>query len=276
MYGITLATLSFLSILACSGAWRQWNYSVNWWADAAGVSDSAKVAGKKLQWENEWATLVWGSGKSELGTIPRPRRGHSMVIVQTAAESVLFKGATYIVMFGGRDLDSTYMHIPKTFNVVTVNGTLEFTTYDEKPVNPCSDTKGKYYSAAERAGCENVTSTIDIGVIYNDVWAYKLCPIGNSTNVNETEAKRFFDGPCEGSGWELWHPGALQGGCTIELGIEVCDVPSERYNHASVMFNDGAMYVYGGYSQRCSDYCDDMWFFDIYMQVQLTVCNICS
>ena len=24
------------------------------------------------------------------------------------------------------------------------------------------------------------------------------------------------------------------------------------------------MYVYGGFSQRCGDYCDDFWMFDIY------------
>ena len=23
------------------------------------------------------------------------------------------------------------------------------------------------------------------------------------------------------------------------------------------------MYVYGGYSQRCGDYCDDLWAFDV-------------
>ena len=33
------------------------------------------------------------------------------------------------------------------------------------------------------------------------------------------------------------------------------------------MYDDGCMYVYGGYSQRCEDYCDDMWLFDIYLQV---------
>ena len=75
-------------------------------------------------------------------------------------------------------------------------------------------------------------------------------------------------GPCEGSGWLLWHPGALQGGCEIDLGVEKCKVPSERYNHGAVMFADGVMYVYGGYSQRCSDYCDDIWLFDVYMKVR--------
>ena len=33
------------------------------------------------------------------------------------------------------------------------------------------------------------------------------------------------------------------------------------------MYTDGCMYVYGGYSQRCEDFCGDMWFFDIYLQV---------
>jgi hypothetical protein len=53
----------------------------------------------------------------------------------------------------------------------------------------------------------------------------------------------------------------------IQLGIEVCTVPSERYNHASAMFDDGTLYVYGGFSERCQDYCDDLWMFDIYLKV---------
>ncbi len=90
--------------------------------------------------------------------------------------------------------------------------------------------------------------------MYNDVWAYDL------------KCERYFDGPCEGSGWTILHPGALQGGCSIQLGTEVCTVPSERYNHGAVFFEDGLMYIYGGISQRCGDYCDDMWVFDIYMK----------
>lgn len=48
--------------------------------------------------------------------------------------------------------------------------------------------------------------------------------------------------------------------------FQVCTVPSERYNHGSVYFEDGTMYVYGGFSQRCADYCDDIWMFDIYLK----------
>lgn len=183
-------------------------------------------------------------------------------------------------------------------------GTLRFTTYDERPVNPCNDVEKKYYDENEYVGCDFSTSgQIDVGQIYNDVWAYKLC------NANGTDPERGFDTACKDTGWVLWHAGALQGGmlmyicmfiyntvllnfmkvliefcadsagfftyctyytigCTIQLGIEVCTAPSERYNHASVMHDDGTLYVYGGFSQRCGDYCDDIWFFDIYQKVR--------
>jgi len=36
--------------------------------------------------------------------------------------------------------------------------------------------------------------------------------------------------------------------------------------HGSAMFDDGTLFVYGGFSQRCVDYCDDMWYFDIYLK----------
>lgn len=68
------------------------------------------------------------------------------------------------------------------WNIYSSSGTLEFTTYDEKPVNPCQDKQGLYYTAAERSGCTNESiANITIGIIYNDVWAYKLCPINSST-----------------------------------------------------------------------------------------------
>lgn len=38
------------------------------------------------------------------------------------------------------------------------------------------------------------------------------------------------------------------------------------------MHADGTMYVYGGFSQRCADYCDDVWFFDIYYKVRVLWC----
>lgn len=90
-----------------------------------------------------------------------------------------------------------------------MNGTIVFTTYDERPVNPCNDPANDYYSVEEQkeANC-NFTSAslVDIGLIYNDVWAYKLCnPVGDNP-------ERGFDTPCKETGWLLWHAGAPQGG----------------------------------------------------------------
>ena len=82
-------------------------------------------------------------------------------------------------------------------------------------MSACNDKENKYYTVAEQSGCANSTEFVNIALTYNDVWAYKLC---NSTGES---ADRDFDGPCNSTGWELWHPGAPQGGCTIELGIEV-------------------------------------------------------
>lgn len=42
-----------------------------------------------------------------------------------------------------------------------------------------------------------------------------------------------------------------------------CKVPSERWRQGAALFDDNTMIVYGGYSQRCGDYCDDVWSFDL-------------
>ena len=34
-----------------------------------------------------------------------------------------------------------------------MNGTIEFTTYEDKPVNPCADPSNVYYTAADQANC---------------------------------------------------------------------------------------------------------------------------
>jgi hypothetical protein len=67
------------------------------------------------------------------------------------------------------------------FNLFQTNETIRFTTYTDKPVNPCNDKTGEYYTIEQRnrIGCDNTTdySMIDVGVFYNDVWAYKLCGV---------------------------------------------------------------------------------------------------
>ena len=88
---------------------------------------------------------------------------------------------------------------------------IEFTTYEDKPVSPCFDTENLYFSKQDQidALCTGNESAVVVGTFYNDVWIYDL------------KCNRYFDGPCEGTGWTIMHPGALEGGCNIQLGIEV-------------------------------------------------------
>ena len=249
-------------------AWNRWEYSPQW---------SALSPEGALAIEQEWFS-IWGAptAGSNDPPAPRPRRGHSLVLYQSPNAYPYF-GDTYIVMFGGRDNDENTTHVPKTYDLESINGTLQFTTYDQKPVNPCSDVNGTYYTAEERSACSNSSdpNIIPVGVYYNDVWAYKLCnkygccliSFVTSHYFRSTPPYRYFNGPCVNNSWVLWNPGAHQGGCEYKLNILVCTTPSERYNHGAVVFEDGAMFVYGGYGQRCADYCDDLWMFDLSLRV---------
>ena len=110
---------------------------------------------------------------------------------------------------------------------------MTFTTYNDKPVNPCNDYNNTYYTVLQQkqAGCKDIqvnqTSKVDynyysqvqVGVFYNDVWAYRMC--GYKTNHSSNQPGRYFDTQCEGEGWLNWHPGALEGGCQFELGTLV-------------------------------------------------------
>ena len=53
----------------------------------------------------------------------------------------------YLILFGGRDNDDWVNHVPKTYDVTEVNGTLSFKTYDQKPLDPCADPNHLYYQA---------------------------------------------------------------------------------------------------------------------------------
>eukprot|EP00605_Chrysophyceae_sp_TOSAG23-4_P000108 GSChrysophyteH1.ASY1.ANO1.118.1 assembled CDS len=356
-YGVLIFSL----ILLVNG-WNEWKYSTRWSeteeASRTHCSPDCDVCTSQADcdkdescvWQEDMNRCVgatqsnwqifWGERPApgfELSPedAPRPRRGHSMMTFYDKSNSFAYRGATLVFMFGGRDNEAKFEHIPRTYNVAKVNGTVVFTTYRDKPVNACNDIEEKYYTSEERAGCNfTESSRINVGIFYNDVWAYKMCersiepqstpgygPLDGSIkaavdsllpkvelgsnpsdNVDGTyldvpidcvfcththltsgtpeqallfdrtaalqnaSPKRYFDEPCEDGGWLLIHPGAPEGGCVIQLGILVCNVPSERYGHASAMFDDGTFYVYGGFSQRCADYCDDLWLFDIYLK----------
>lgn len=81
---------------------------------------------------------------------------------------------------------------------------------------------GTYYTAQQRSHCLNSTDYTDItiGMFYNDVWAYRLCPLAKHSNQTGGHV-RFFDEPCVSEGWVVWHPGAREGGCVIQLSATV-------------------------------------------------------
>ena len=96
-------------------------------------------------------------------------------------------------------------------NLMQINGTNTFTTYDQKPVSACYDLTNAYFTKEQQiiAGCTGNETHITVGTFYNDVWAYNM------------QCNRYWNGPCEGTGWVIWHPGAREGGCSVELGILV-------------------------------------------------------
>lgn len=270
--GVSLLFLSFFLLFLVHGCdgWSKWDYSTLWSEDATDV----QIAGILNNWYNTWGTRQVNDSATQP---PRARMGHTLVKAVIMDPDPTVPDEIYVVMFGGRDNDNNTEHIPRTYDVEIVDGRIAFTTYDQKPVSPCNDAEEQIYwtlTEEEKQAClDDPIDKINVGVIYNDVWAYKITgPRHGLSGKNidrdriEPGCDRYDDDACEDSGWVLWHPGAREGGCLIQLGIEVCNVPSERYHHGAAMFVDGCMYVYGGFSQRCQDYCDDIWFFDIYMK----------
>ncbi|CAM9543031.1 unnamed protein product [Phaeothamnion confervicola] len=220
-----------------AAAWRMWE-------DNSDTTDAWKE--------------VWG-----LDSGPRGRTGHSMV---------LHNNDTVVVLFGGRDNEIQREHVPKTYEIERVNGSLEFVAYNDKPVLTCQANALADGTASNdtcaldvvRKRCHDpaghgltvrrpLSGLVTVGLYYNDVWVYDL------------NCSRRADAPCpDGSGWRVLHPGSRQGGCEYDdSGNSVCTTPGERWGHGAAMFDDGTMLVYGGYSQLCSDYCDDLWLFDL-------------
>lgn len=97
-------------ISKCIG-WNQWEYSVQW------DPDPSEVAVKVKTWNDTWFNRYYKGDQSA----PRPRKGHSLGIIKTDIRSDKYLGATYLVMFGGRDNDQIAEHIPKTYNVQNVS-----------------------------------------------------------------------------------------------------------------------------------------------------------
>ena len=64
---------------------------------------------------------------------------------------------------------------------------------------------------------------------FHIIISFMLCP----------DCARFDDFGCAFQGWSQVHPEGYLGGCDIINGVEFCTHPSERYDHASVIFPDG-------------------------------------
>lgn len=290
--------LFFLCLLIKCTAFNQWKYKVRWSQVVSDLdkdiySSGEQASVKAKAWEGTWGKNgpKGGSNNPNDGyeydgqsipipslMAPRPRRGHSLVRVKVLEDTPKLLKGTYVMLFGGRDNDNSFTHIPRRYQILEKNGTISFGTYTDMPVNPCNDIDNIYYSKEQTASCSANRaqySQINVGVIYNDMWAYRLCPVSNQHCKDTVDQsgqpklcsdRRHFDSSCESSGWINLDPGAPEGGCNIQLGILVCTHPSERYEHAAAMFDDGLLYVYGGISLRCGDSCDDLWTFDIFLQ----------
>ncbi len=207
---VELIALSFTLFLLLVRSWNEWDYKVTW------TDDPLTSGFTKQGWEEVWLSdNVKFNGNS---SAPRARRGHSLHVVKTDPISE-YKGDTYLVMFGGRDNNQKAVHIPTTYEVKTVDGVLEFESYDKRPVSPCNDFNNTFYSKAEQVGCGSYESSvqIDVGLIYNDVWAYKLC------NATSDPPERYFDTPCVETGWVLWHKGSREGGTTRCILPTTCE-----------------------------------------------------
>ena len=216
------------------------------------VSGWEKVGESTVLTSQEWQE-IW-----EFENGHRGRMGHSLVSISNDE----------IVLFGGKDNPIHRPHVPKTYEIS--DETLEFLTYDQNPLssdydlstcspqvscissNNSNDDICQYswhhYLSDEMTDeqilqkeeeCGFVTS----GLYYNDVWIFSLS--------NES--------------WKVLHPGAKYGGCrSMQNDERICEVPSGRYGHgATLLYNSQKMIIYGGYSQECNDYCQDLWTFDI-------------
>ena len=203
---------------------------------------------------------------------PRGRQGHSMVVWNHSK----------VILFGGRDNEIHRPHIPRTYDLMEEEGVLHFESYSDKPllteyddtcvpVMECTNltdaASGNNESCSyswqfvlddvldgndnDRLDKEESCGFAVSALLYNDIWVYDL------------DCQRFGDLPCDNDGWRVLHPGKRYGGCRDDEGGErVCDIPSERWGHGAAMIDAKTMVVYGGYSQECEDYCDDVWTFD--------------
>jgi hypothetical protein len=82
------------------------------------------------------------------------RRGHSLAYLYTYKQDGLKRYEQQkVILFGGRQEDTTAPHNPKTYRIEEVNGTLEFGTYEHKTIRNDMVPKGVYLNDVWQVNC---------------------------------------------------------------------------------------------------------------------------
>lgn len=115
-------------LLIAVTAWNEWNYSSPY-LDPQEANEELREQ-KKGQWyaflrplQGDRTTATWNppAGYKNPILAPRPRRGHTMVLARKKRVDIgLDVYDSYLVLFGGRDNDGTFEHIPRTYKVEKV------------------------------------------------------------------------------------------------------------------------------------------------------------
>ena len=98
-------------------SWNNWDYKTQWWVNGGSAERiEEEVALRRTLFYSVWSNQTLPGATHD---VPRPRRGHTMVISGTP-DIAPFYGHSYIIMFGGRDNENVTDHIPKTYNIQKV------------------------------------------------------------------------------------------------------------------------------------------------------------
>ena len=161
------------------------------------------------------------------------RRGHTAVTVDDR----------WLVVFGGRTvqtqiLPSTPAALLNSSACADIGG-----CHEEAAAGVCSSQCG----GANTSGCQCVCATGFSGVNCQlqavDVWLSSV-----ST----------FDMHSAAAGGQWLTADADKAGTVNPVAW-----PAARYLHSAVLLSARLMFVYGGYSQLCGDFCSDLWQYDM-------------
>ena len=159
------------------------------------------------------------------------RRGHTAVTV----------GDRWLVVFGGRTVDVVVLTATAAATNATVSACWSIGgCHEEAAAGACNEC-GANSSVACACSCSTgfsgancELSAVDEWLSSVSVWDMRSAAAGWST-VNADPA-----GTVSPAAW-----------------------PAARYHHSAALLGSQAMYVYGGYSQLCGDFCSDLWRYDM-------------